>query len=60
EHPAHAAAEGDRRVMGRPTPCPVPPVPLLLGVPVADALAAAALATQWYQDQTTLVLVQQI
>ncbi|MCS4235789.1 TRAP transporter large permease [Stenotrophomonas rhizophila] len=33
---------------------------LLLGVPVAYALAAAALATLWYLDLPTLVLVQQI
>ncbi|MER2176124.1 MAG: TRAP transporter large permease [Stenotrophomonas maltophilia] len=33
---------------------------LLLGVPVAFALAAAALATLWYLDLPTLVLVQQI
>ena len=32
---------------------------LLLGVPVAYALAAAALATLWYLDLPTLVLVQQ-
>lgn len=33
---------------------------LLLGVPVAYALAAAALAALWYLDLPTLVLVQQI